>query len=157
MSGIIGAGSRSGVINETELDYEEGTWTPTMQDGGSSFGYNLGDWGTFGYYTKIGNVVYIKGRLVLTSGSMTTGTVTISLPITPSGWGTGDVSQICCMLNASTSVDSAYTGTIGSVNTNTNGLSIRQELDTGSQTALYGTQFGANGNLSFAGHYFVSP
>ena len=147
MSGIIGAGSRSGVINETELDYEEGTWTPTMQDGGSSFGY----------YTKIGNVVYIKGRLVRTSGSMTTGTVTISLPITPSGWGTGDVSQICCMLNASTSVDSAYTGTIGSVNTNTNGLSIRQELDTGSQTALYGTQFGANGNLSFAGHYFVSP
>ena len=30
MSGIIGgAGSKSGVIGQTEIDYEEGTWTPT--------------------------------------------------------------------------------------------------------------------------------
>jgi len=33
MSGIIGgAGSKSGVIGTTELNYEEGTWTPTFQN-----------------------------------------------------------------------------------------------------------------------------
>jgi hypothetical protein len=34
MSGIIGGvGSKSGVIGTTELDYEEGTWTPTSDYG----------------------------------------------------------------------------------------------------------------------------
>ena len=34
MSGIIGgAGSKSGVIGTTEIDYEEGTWTPTYLHG----------------------------------------------------------------------------------------------------------------------------
>ena len=48
MSGIIGgAGSKSGVIGTTELDYEEGEWTPTSQ---------IGTFGTYGYnyYRKIG-------------------------------------------------------------------------------------------------------
>ena len=38
MSGVINSiGSKSGVINRTELDYEEGTWTPISASGG-------GDW-----------------------------------------------------------------------------------------------------------------
>ena len=33
MSGLIGsAGSKSGIIGETEIDYEEGTWTPTFNN-----------------------------------------------------------------------------------------------------------------------------
>ena len=54
MSGVIGgAGSKSGIIDETELDYEEGTWTPTFI---SSIGNNLSvSSGTFiGHYVKIG-------------------------------------------------------------------------------------------------------
>jgi len=39
MSGLINsAGSRSGVIDTTELDYEEGTWTPKQDSGGTVFG-----------------------------------------------------------------------------------------------------------------------
>jgi hypothetical protein len=59
MSGIIGgAGSKSGVIGTTELDYEEGTWTAT----------NLGITGVslsndYGNYVKVGNLVTIHANI----------------------------------------------------------------------------------------------
>ena len=47
MSGIVGgAGSKSGIIGETELDYEEGTWTPSYSNVDTSI--------NAGFYTKIG-------------------------------------------------------------------------------------------------------
>ena len=50
MSGIVGgAGSKSGIIGETEIEYEEGTWTPKDTDGNGSNQY--------GMYTRIGNLV----------------------------------------------------------------------------------------------------
>jgi hypothetical protein len=56
MSGIIGsAGSKSGVIGETELDYEEGTWTPTNTNGGVNVLRSSG--AAEGFYTKIGRLV----------------------------------------------------------------------------------------------------
>ena len=52
MSGFVGgAGSKSGVIGTTELDYEEGTWTPKL---------NGNDKGISGLYTKIGNYVHCQ-------------------------------------------------------------------------------------------------
>ena len=67
MSGIIGgAGSKSGVIGTTELDYEEGEWTPVN--------YN---WTTFALgtptskYIKIGSVVTVW--INTTSNSVGTG------------------------------------------------------------------------------------
>ena len=66
MSGIINsAGSKSGVIGTTELDYEEGTWTvadPSTLDAGSiTLITGTGtQGGNTGYYTKIGNTVYIN-------------------------------------------------------------------------------------------------
>lgn len=54
MSGIIGgAGSKSGVIGTTELDYEEGEWTATLATGYSSTPT------TTAYYTKIGKVIHL--------------------------------------------------------------------------------------------------
>ena len=51
MSGIINsAGSRSGVIGTTELDYEEGTWTGAIAVGGGTVAQE--------WYTKIGNIVH---------------------------------------------------------------------------------------------------
>ena len=47
MSGIVGgAGSKSGVIGETELDYEEGIYTWTLTDGSCT-------WNTVTNYTKL--------------------------------------------------------------------------------------------------------
>ena len=64
MSGIIGgAGSKSGVIGETELDYEEGTWTPVDGD------FDTWSSPTFdSYYTKIGRLVTCN--LAQTGGSL---------------------------------------------------------------------------------------
>ena len=72
MSGIIGsAGSKSGIIGETEIDYEEGTWTPTLASGGCS--------GT-SYYIKIGKSVTIYGEISHTSNGSGSSGVTINNP-----------------------------------------------------------------------------
>lgn len=54
MSGIIdSAGSKSGVIGTTELDYEEGSWTATLATGYSSTP------SVDAFYTKMGNIAHI--------------------------------------------------------------------------------------------------
>lgn len=62
MSGIIGgAGSKSGVIGKTEIDYEEGNWTPTGTGVDSS---------SVGTYVKIGDMVFCSGWII-TDGAST--------------------------------------------------------------------------------------
>ena len=69
MSGIIGgAGSRSGVIGTTELDYEEGDWTP----GTTGTGYQTAT----GTYTKIGRFVSCTFHIIGAVGSDSTGDTT---------------------------------------------------------------------------------
>jgi hypothetical protein len=83
MSGIIGgAGSRSGVIGTTELDYEEGTWTPTVS--GTTSG--SGDVGT-GTYIKVGKVVTIIYYASNATFPTYEGTLKISLPFSGSSGG----------------------------------------------------------------------
>jgi hypothetical protein len=54
MSGIIGgAGSKSGVIGTTELDYEEGTWTVTNSSATPQSQECI--------YTKVGRLVHCSG------------------------------------------------------------------------------------------------
>ena len=72
MSGIINsAGSKSGVIGTTELDYEEGTWTPTLFEATCT--------GT-SYYVKIGNNVTVYGKITQSGTGGTTTGVTINNP-----------------------------------------------------------------------------
>lgn len=85
MSGIIGgAGSRSGIIGTTELDYEEGTWTPT--------GTNIT--GAEGVYIKIGRKVWCQAWFQANGG--TTSTDFYGIPYTTNannnGQGAGSVS-----------------------------------------------------------------
>jgi len=57
MSGIINsAGSKSGVIGTTELEYEEGTFTPTLSSG------TRAGMGVSGYYTRTGRIVHVSIR-----------------------------------------------------------------------------------------------
>ena len=59
MSGIIGSvGSKSGVIGETELDYETGTWIVTCQNSVTLYA----DIRTCAY-TKIGRMVTCGGQI----------------------------------------------------------------------------------------------
>ena len=67
MSGIVGgAGSKSGVIGETELDYEEGEWTPSLNLSSVSWGIRTGR------YTRIGDIVTIWCRMTVSSHSSST-------------------------------------------------------------------------------------
>ena len=61
MSGIVGgAGAKSGIIGQTELEYEVGDWTPQDTDGGGS--------SQAGKYTKIGKTV--MAHFVFVTGSI---------------------------------------------------------------------------------------
>jgi hypothetical protein len=61
-------------------DYEEGLWTPAYTTTGGSFTY---DNATEGWYTKIGDTVYLHFRIYTTSATVGTGDVTITgLPFT---------------------------------------------------------------------------
>jgi hypothetical protein len=61
MSGIIDTvGSKSGIIGTTEMDYEEGLWTPTATYGGGVGGSGT-SWDT-AKYTKIGRFVSMRTR-----------------------------------------------------------------------------------------------
>jgi len=69
--------------SELFADYEEGTWTPTVEFGGASVGvtYAATRQGT---YTKIGRAVTVQCQVVLTSKGSSTGAMSVSgLPYTP--------------------------------------------------------------------------
>jgi hypothetical protein len=77
-SASAGGGASSSLLD----DYEEGTWTPELAFNGSSTGITY-DSGARGFYTKIGNVVNVFVRMVLTSKGVQTGNATITgLPFT---------------------------------------------------------------------------
>jgi len=74
MSGIVNSsGSRSGVIGTTELDYEEGTWTPIFEAAG---GGNMGVTSS-GFYTVIGNICIYGCTITVTSAVINYGAVNI--------------------------------------------------------------------------------
>ena len=85
MSGIINsAGSRSGVIGTTELDYEEGYHTyvvNTSDENAWTVRTSVARY-TLGSYTKIGRLVHYGGGIELdaTAGKSDGGTVRISMP-----------------------------------------------------------------------------
>ena len=88
MSGIIGVGSKSGIIGETELDYEEGTWSPYITTNGSA--YTTTGRGTTGYYRKIGKMVIAFGNPSITTptGGSETAVIT-GLPYSVRSTGSG--------------------------------------------------------------------
>ena len=81
MSGVVGgAGSKSGVIGETELDYEEGTWD-AANDGITLIASDVSDGP---HYTKIGRMVTVYGYITVAQES-TGDFVVTGLPFTNIG------------------------------------------------------------------------
>jgi hypothetical protein len=80
MSGIIGgAGSKSGVIGETEIDYEEGTWTPTITGGTFTKTQQSAN------YIKVGKLVTITSYWEGNNNGDATGLEVGGLPFTSKG------------------------------------------------------------------------
>ena len=70
------ANSSGTMQNELLDDYEEGTFTPTVQFGSATTGITYSERG--GQYTKVGNMVWINITITLTSKGSSTGQATIT-------------------------------------------------------------------------------
>ena len=81
MSGIIGvAGGKSGIVGQTEVSYETGTYVPSLDAASGSVTAKSGE-DTLAY-TKIGNRVLLTGKIELNSVSSPSGNFSITLPFT---------------------------------------------------------------------------
>jgi hypothetical protein len=68
--------------------YEEGTWTPTIRFGGGTTGITYGE--QYGFYTKIGDLVFYNCKIVLTAKGTSTGNLSmVGLGFTPSDFYNG--------------------------------------------------------------------
>ena len=142
--------------NELLSDYEQGTWTPVYQSSGgtiSGISYNA----QVGRYVKIGNLVYIEGKLQTSAITVdTSGTYDIGgLPFTSNS--AASLGGIKCYLqqswvNAPDTFD---------VSASTNTMRARQGIDVGDgtyttgQTADFNVNVGSKNRVLFNGHYRV--
>ena len=87
MSGLIGgAGAKSGIIGETELEYEEVTWTPAMVgSSGSAGSWSMG--GVEADYIRVGKLVYITMYCYVANKGDYTGNLKVTgLPFANTGF-----------------------------------------------------------------------
>jgi hypothetical protein len=81
-AGITFPGTQSASSDANTLDdYEEGTYTPTF--GGTSSNPTVTYTTQSGAYTKIGNMVYLCARIVISAVAGGSGALQISVPFTP--------------------------------------------------------------------------
>lgn len=138
-------------------DYEEGTWTPTLTTNGVNFTSVTYDAVTAGKYTKIGNVVYISGRLrtdAVNVGSATGSVAIGGLPFTAAAG--NPESSIAVSDCASWAGEEPLGGIVGASSTSIF-WHYRNAVDAGTSllvVADVGTGADAN-RINFSGFYFV--
>jgi len=130
-------------------DYEEGTWTPVLNFGGGTTGitYSFQN----GLYTKIGNLVFIRCTIVLSSKGSSTGNATVTgLPFTSKNTtgGTGFA------LTFSDGMSSITGQIINEVEANATTVSCFQTSSTAS-VSLTNSNFTNSSNYQFSGCYQV--
>jgi len=77
-NGFIGTNNGATLIGREVPVYETGTWTPTLTFGGGSTGMTYTS--QEGFYTRIGNTVFVTGGFVLSAVGSSTGAAAIALP-----------------------------------------------------------------------------
>jgi len=131
-------------------DYEEGTWTPVLTFGGSSTGITY-DSSDRGYYTKIGNVVNVFVRMVLTSKGAQTGAASVTgLPFTSKA-GTFVAGVALAGFNDLTFANQLV-ATIGDSSTS---VQIDEVTEAGVRTNITNADFANNTRLSWSATYLV--
>jgi hypothetical protein len=75
--------SASGMASELFHDYEEGTWTPAMNQGGSTLGVETGS----AIYTKIGRFVHVQVYATSLASTTSSGFRISGLPFTNLSYG----------------------------------------------------------------------
>ena len=135
--------------NEILDDYEEGTWTPTITDGTNNATLSLAT----GSYTKVGDIVTLRGRLTLSSKGSISGNLRLG------GF------PFSCQPNVAASMSTLHIGycvgaTItagqsmaGYISNNNSYAFLRLWDATGGQTALQDTEVGNSLSLIFTALY----
>jgi len=135
-------------------DYEEGTWVPTLTTDGTDFDSVTYDSVTYGWYTKVGNVVAVGGRLrtdAVTVGAGSGNLVIGGLPFSVVKTGAISIGRATSFVTkypkrAEVSQGTSYIALFGLTAVNTGTTSLDQ--------TNVGT--GANANyISFSGVYQV--
>jgi len=144
MSGIINsAGAKSGVIGTTEIDYEEGTFTPIYVSTGATFASYSEN---VGWYTRVGRVVHINGRIrnSALSGTTSNACTVQGLPFTSQNVAGSETALATGLCNF-------YIVVNGMINYNTKTIVMYLAGSTGQATA-------ANANTNFyvfSGSYII--
>lgn len=146
LSGML----NSGAWLDFDAFYEEGTWTPTLSFGGGSTGWTYSS--QEGYYTKIGNIAFIRGLVWVNAKGTSTGAAKIEgLPIGASSLGSAS--------NVMPVIASSMLGLTSGVTAllDDGGTSISL-YDAGSSgaTGLNDTNFNGGEILRFSGTYQIA-
>jgi hypothetical protein len=147
-------------------DYEEGTWTPEFEhsllSGGNTNASIVYDSATRGHYTKIGNQVFIHGRIVTNSVSMNdaSGSMRIkNLPFPTASLGTqaGGNAIVGRAQNFGTG-----TPTAGQVLNNNTRISLIKQIDVTGNMTTFGQSLmqehttGVQNDISFSAVYWTN-
>jgi hypothetical protein len=130
-------------------DYEEGTWTPVIRFGGGTTGvtYSFQN----GLYTKIGNLVFIRCTIVLSSKGSSTGNATVTgLPFTSKNT-TGGTGFALTFIDAMASITGQI---INEVEANST-TSVCFQTSATTSPALTNSNFTNTSNYQFSGCYQV--
>lgn len=142
-----GTQSASSDVNTLD-DYEEGSWTPVISDGTN----NATSSTAVGRYTKIGNRVFISGRIILTSlGSVSGDTRITGLPFAADN--ISSLNHSIDFGDAGGLAIAQYSSVGGYVVTNSSYISLILWDATTGVSALQGSEISADGDLTFAGSY----
>jgi hypothetical protein len=133
-------------------DYEEGTWTPSLNFGGSTTGITYQGYNQLGYYQKIGNIVYFSCTQYLSSkGSATGSAIVTGLPFT-SGRGNGGRTALSINL-----ANTTFTGQFQSqMDFDSTQFLFQNITEAGSSTAMTNSNFTNSTSFHIAGFYAVS-
>ena len=131
-------------------DYEEGTWTPVLTFGGSSTGITY-DTSDRGLYTKVGNIVTVFVRMVLTSKGAASGSALVTgLPFTSKG---GSFITGCSLAGFNNLTFANQL--IMQIAESTTEVQIFEATEAGGRTDITNSDFANNTRLSWSATYLV--
>jgi hypothetical protein len=143
--------SQSASSNANTLDdYEEGTWTPTIQFGGAAVGQTYST--QLGRYTKVGRIVHVNCHTIFTAKGSSTGAVTITgLPFTPLN---NEGNRAAAALRPFTISFADFM--LGYLDIASTSIFLYETTNAGSNTALDDTNFSNTSDISFSLTYEVA-
>lgn len=145
-------GSDTAAANALD-DYEEGTWTPTLNFDGASVGVTYAS-NRNGYYTKIGRLVTVFCYIELTNKGSSTGTPGISgLPFTSANLTSGYTTSGSVWMYAASSLSGSLTMLLPN---NSSNLSLRAITGTGDNFTISNSNFGNTTQIIVSASYYTT-